>query len=167
MKKNIFLICAIVLLTSTVFSQSLDIGIGATAGTKMKMGESDATTGFGINAHALVSFAKFGVIGGISYFLPQTYDFTGGNTKNTYFMTNVDLMYSLFKLPKIKIYAFGGIANFTQKVKTTTGGTSVKASNNELLFEVGSGLKAGPIYVEAKYQTKIKQFVATVGFNFL
>lgn len=167
MKRNIFLICALVLLTSTVFSQSIDIGFGATAGTKMNFGEYEAKTGFGVNAHGMITLSKFGIIGGISYYLPQKSDHFSGEEKRTFVSTNLDLMYSLIKLPKIKIYVLGGLANLTQKTKTTSDGNVTKSSNNNLLFEAGAGLKAGPIYVEAKYQTKIRQFVATVGFNIL
>jgi len=167
MKKNIFLICAIVLLTSTVFSQNIDLGFGATAGTKMKFGDTGTTTGFGINARAVVGLNKFGVSAGVSYFLPSTFDLAGSEIKTSYLAINADLHYYFFSIPKVKFYCLGGLSNMTFMNKVTTGGTSVKTNSSDIVIEIGTGLKAGPLFVEAKYQTKVKQFVATVGYNFL
>ena len=167
MKKNILLICTLVFFTSTVFSQNIDFGFGATAGTKMKIENEGTTTGFGVNARGVVGIKKFGVSAGVSYFLPNKYDVASTEIKNSHLVINADLLYYFLSIPKIKVYGLAGISNMTQMTKTTTGGSSVKTNTSNIVFEVGTGLKAGPLFVEAKYQTKVNQFVATVGFNIL
>lgn len=168
MKKNIFLICALVVLTSSAFSQNIDLGFGATAGTKIKFDDAtNITTGYGVNARAVIGISKFGISGGVSYYLPSKYEFADTKIKNTYYSINADLHYYLIKIPKVRIYALAGLANNTLSIKTTISGNSTKTTNSNLLFEIGTGLKAGPLYIEGKYQTKIKQFVATIGFSII
>lgn len=168
MKKNIFLICTLIALTSSVFSQNIDLGFGATSGAKMKFDNTGITTmGYGVNARAVVGINKFGVSGGISYYLPSKYEIADTKFKKTYYSINADLHYYLIKIPKIRIYALAGLANNTLSTKTTISGNSTKTTESNLLFEIGTGLKAGPLYIEGKYQTKIKQFVATIGFSII
>lgn len=168
MKKNIFLICALIVLTSSAFSQNIDLGFGATSGAKMKFDNTGTTTmGYGLNARVVVGISKFGISGGVSYYLPSTYEITGSKIKNTYYSINADLHYYLIKIPKIRIYALAGLANNTLSSKTTIAGNSTKTTKSNLLFEIGTGLKAGPLFVEVKYQTKIKQFVTTIGFSII
>ncbi len=158
MKK--LLIIALVLVTSTSFSQNFDFGFGAALGTKMKIDNSGTNTGFGVNARGVFSFAnKFGVTGGATYFFPNKFDVEGVEYKNSFLIINVDFLFYFLNIPKVKFYALGGLANTIQMYKID--GNS--DSENNIGLEFGSGLKAGPLFIEAKYETKAEQFIATVG----
>jgi hypothetical protein len=169
MKKNILLICALVFISSAVFSQNFDFGAGLTAGTKMKINSAtETTTGYGLNVRAVFNFAhKFGVLGGVSYYLPKTYTVnTTTKQKNSFLVANVDFLYNFIKLPKAKIYGLGGFAYVTNYSNMLINDADHKLTTTTFCLEAGAGVKAGPIFAEVKYQTKFKQVVATVGIYF-
>ena len=166
MKKNIFLVCLLAFLTTTAFSQSFDFGFGVSAGTKMKVNTlTDRDTGFGINARGVFNFAnKFGVLGGISYFLPNTSDIDATTKLKTHHIGfTADFLYNIINIPKIKLHLLGGATTFVEYRNNIINGTDHKQNQKHFCLEVGAGIKAGPLFAETKYQFNVKQFVATVG----
>jgi hypothetical protein len=163
MKKHVLLVCALMLFAGTAFSINYDFGFGATVGTKMRIDQTGAEAGFGLNARGVFNFAhKFGISAGISYYLPSKYG-SQPEYKNSFLVTNADFLFYFIKVPKVKIYGLGGIAYTTRMHKRITNTATTKTTYTNLGLELGSGLKTGPVFVEAKYDTKIKQFVATIG----
>lgn len=168
MKKITLLICAIVLMSGSVFAQNFDFGIGLTSGTKMKFNNDGYTTGFGINARGVFSFAhKFGVLGGVSYYLPSKYTETYViESENSFLVMNADFIFYLLNIPKTKLYALGGVAYTTHYHNSILDGMDHKFTTKTTGLEVGAGLKATAFFVEAKYDFKVKQVLATIGIYF-
>ncbi len=159
MKKNIFLVCLLAFLTTTAFSQNFDFGFGLTTGTKMKITETGTSAAFGANVRGVLNFAhKFGVLGGVSYYLPHTFG-TTTKEKNSHLVLNADLIYKFISLPKAKIYGLAGIAHTKRYKKINDVDHNLSGTG----FEFGAGAKLGPLFGEIKYETKFKNVIATVG----
>lgn len=164
MRRILFIFVVFILASGTALSQS-SFGIAGLAGTKAGVNAtSSGKLGFGIHARFVSSVSdNVGLIGGFTYYLPSTITALGVETKWNYMTANADLMFYLANEDDFKFYVLGG-ATYTS-LMVTAGGIS---GNTDWLFgwEAGAGVEIGRLFIEGKYDAKLKQVVGTLGFYF-